>query len=43
LNDGSLGEKKNMNLPGCFVDLPTVTEKDERDLVDFGLKYSDFY
>lgn len=28
-----------MNLPGCKVDLPTITEKDESDLVDFGLKY----
>ncbi len=28
-----------MNLPGCEVKLPTVTEKDEEDLVKFGLKY----
>jgi pyruvate kinase len=27
-----------MNLPGCIVDLPTLTEQDESDLVDFGLK-----
>ena len=27
-----------MNLPGCIVDLPTLTEKDEDDLIDFGLK-----
>ena len=27
-----------MNLPGCIVDLPTLTEKDEDDLVDFGLE-----
>lgn len=29
-----------MNLPGSSVDLPTITEKDENDLVDFGLKYN---
>ena len=28
-----------MNLPGAVVDLPTLTEKDEDDLVDFGLEY----
>lgn len=38
-NDFKLGEKKNMNLPGCVVKLPTVTEKDEDDIVNFGLKY----
>lgn len=38
-NGISLGEKKNMNLPGCMVDLPTVTEKDEDDIVNFGLKH----
>jgi len=37
-NDATLGEKKNMNLPGAIVNLPTLTEKDEADLVDFGLK-----
>jgi pyruvate kinase len=33
-----LGERKNMNLPGAIIDLPTLTEKDEDDIVDFGLK-----
>jgi pyruvate kinase len=33
-----LGEKKNMNLPGAIIDLPTLTEKDEEDLTEFGLK-----
>ncbi len=39
LNNAKIGERKNMNLPGCKVDLPTVTEKDEDDIVNFGLKY----
>lgn len=33
-----IGERKNMNLPGCEVNLPTITEKDEEDIVDFALK-----
>lgn len=37
-NSATLGEKKNMNLPGVIVNLPTLTEKDEDDLVNFGLK-----
>ena len=39
-NDCSIGEKKNMNLPGCIVDLPTVTDKDTEDIVGFGLKHN---
>jgi pyruvate kinase len=27
-NDARIGERKNMNLPGCTVDLPTLTEDD---------------
>jgi pyruvate kinase len=27
-----------MNLPGAIVELKTLTEKDEDDLIDFGLK-----
>jgi pyruvate kinase len=38
LNNSNLGEKKNMNLPNCKVDLPTLTDKDEDDIVNFGLK-----
>lgn len=37
-NGVTLGEKKNMNLPGAIVTLPTLTEKDEDDLVDFGIE-----
>jgi len=40
INGVKLGEKKNMNLPGAVVDLPTLTEKDETDLVEFGIKYN---
>ena len=38
LNDAEIGERKNMNLPGCEIDIPTITEKDENDLVNFALK-----
>lgn len=39
LNNASIGDKKNMNLPGAVVDLPTLTEKDIDDLVNFGVHY----
>jgi len=32
-NNASIGERKNMNLPGVVVDLPTFTEKDVDDIV----------
>lgn len=32
-----IGERKNMNLPGAKVMLPTLTAKDEDDLINFGL------
>jgi len=38
LNDATLGSSKNMNLPGAIVNLPTLTEKDEFDLIEFGIK-----
>ena len=37
-NDAKIGERKNMNLPGCTVDLPTLTQQDENDIKEFGLK-----
>jgi pyruvate kinase len=39
VNNGTIGERKNMNLPGVKVNLPTLTEQDEKDIVDFGLKH----
>ena len=37
MNSAKIGERKNMNLPGAIVDLPTLTEKDQSDILDFGL------
>lgn len=31
-------ERKNMNLPGVVVDLPTLTDKDKEDLLQWGVK-----
>ena len=39
-NSASIGERKNMNLPGVIVDLPTFTEKDVDDIVNFGIKHN---
>eukprot|EP01038_Epipyxis_sp_PR26KG_P008425 gene8425-11393_t len=39
LNNASFGDKKNMNLPGAIVDLPTLTEKDIDDLQNFGVAH----
>jgi pyruvate kinase len=36
-NSAKLGEKKNMCLPGCVIDLPTTTDKDRDDLENFAL------
>lgn len=35
----TLGERKNVNLPGVVVDLPTITPRDEEDIVGFGLRH----
>jgi len=37
MNNATIGSRKNMNLPGIAVDLPILTEKDENDLVNFGI------
>jgi len=39
LNDGKLGNKKNMCLPGVTVNLPTICDYDRHDIIEFGLKY----
>jgi len=38
-NNAKIGERKNMNLPGVVVDLPTLTEKDVDDIVNWGIKH----
>jgi len=38
LNGGMLGENQGINLPGTNVSIPSLTEKDLRDL-EFGLKH----
>jgi pyruvate kinase len=38
INGGLLGEHKGINLPGTVVTVPSLTEKDEKDL-EFGLKH----
>ena len=38
INGGLLGEHKGINLPGTVVNVPSLTEKDERDL-EFGLRH----
>ena len=37
-NNAQIGERKNMNLPGVVVDLPTLTEKDIDDIKNWGCK-----
>src|SRR5215470_4198371 len=38
VNGGLLGEHKGINLPGTIVSVPSLTEKDEKDL-EFGLAH----
>jgi len=38
INGGLLGEHKGINLPGTVVTVPSLTEKDEKDL-EFGIKH----
>ena len=37
LDGGKLGSKRHVNLPGIRINLPSITEKDKRDIA-FGLK-----
>ena len=39
VNGGKLGERKNMNLPGCVVDLPVIGDKDKDDIVNFAIPH----
>ncbi|KAJ7976357.1 Pyruvate kinase family protein [Quillaja saponaria] len=36
-NSALLGERKNVNLPGVIVDLPTLTERDRVDILEWGI------
>ncbi|KAJ8770127.1 hypothetical protein K2173_011222 [Erythroxylum novogranatense] len=36
-NSAILGERKNVNLPGVIVDLPTLTNKDKDDIMGWGV------
>merc|ERR1719469_832178 len=36
-NNAGIGERKNMNLPGVVVDLPTLTKKDIEDITLWGM------
>ncbi|KAF3502986.1 hypothetical protein F2Q69_00045208, partial [Brassica cretica] len=36
-NTAMLGERKNVNLPGVVVDLPTLTDKDIEDILGWGV------
>jgi pyruvate kinase len=38
INGGLLGEHKGINLPGAVVRVPSLTEKDEKDL-EFGIRH----
>ena len=37
--NATIGERKNMNLPGCKVNLPVLTKQCIKDLTEFGLEY----
>ncbi|GFP89702.1 pyruvate kinase cytosolic isozyme [Phtheirospermum japonicum] len=36
-NTGMLRERKNVNLPGVVVDLPTLTDKEKEDILEWGV------
>jgi pyruvate kinase len=37
-SDFVMTDKMKINLPGAIIDLPTLTDKDEDDILEFGLK-----
>lgn len=39
LNSKTIGQNKNVNLPGVHVDLPVLTSKDINDLVNFAVRH----
>lgn len=39
MNDATIGDRKNCNIPGLRVDLPLLQEKDKKDLLEFALPY----
>jgi pyruvate kinase len=42
LTPGTMGSRRHINLPGVYVNLPSLTEKDERDLeagIDCGIDF----
>jgi pyruvate kinase len=39
MNDATIGQKKNMNLPGVVVKLPILSVKDTEDIKVFGAKH----
>ena len=38
LNDAHIEERMSMNLPGCVIDLPSLTDKDWTDISNFGIE-----
>jgi pyruvate kinase len=38
VEEGLLYPERDINLPGTVLDLPALTEKDESDIIDFGMK-----
>jgi len=39
MNDARIFERMIINLPGSIIDLPTINERDEADIIEFGLKH----
>jgi len=43
LNDGRLGEKKNVNVPGVKINLPVVDEREIHDIVNWAVPHKAHY